>query len=129
VRTTLALTMVLMSAGCDGLFGPGYEASAYVRVVDHRDRKLMPDQVIWYYPPSSAKYDGEHPARCLGAGCSRWGVPAEVSGAAYVSADRSRPTRDPYCAYTASDATPITASAEAPPTVKLVLDTRVVSCE
>lgn len=129
MRVPLALLLALGVAGCDWLIGPGDDASAYVKVVDHRGDRLMPDQVVWYYPPSGARYDGEHLAKCLGIGCSRWAVPRHVTGAAYVAASRTRPLQDPYCMRSAYDASPITASADSPPTVTLRLDTRVVTCE
>jgi hypothetical protein len=101
--------------------------SAIVRVVDERDDPLRADQVVWYYHSDSGRYDGEHRAQCISAGCTRWGLPAELTGAVYVSASWSRPTSG-GCAYNGYDAGLVTPSDDDPPTVTLRLDTRQVTC-
>ena len=75
---------------CGGPTEPSEPAAVYVKVVDHRGNLLRPDRVLWYYPPESARYDGEHPATCINDGCTVWAVPVSVAGDVYVVASRWR---------------------------------------
>jgi hypothetical protein len=123
MRATVFVLGVAALAGCDGLTGPSEPASAYVWVTNHRGTPVRPDGVIWYYPPDSPLYDGDHAAECINDGCSLWAVPVEASGDVFISAFRSRPyPGDPYCVYSGYDAKPATLSADDPPTVNLRLD-------
>lgn len=129
MRKAVFMLGVMALTGCDGITGTREPAAAYVRVVDHRGNPLRPDRVMWYYPPESGRYDGEHPAECIGGGCTVWAVPVEVAGEAYVMAARTRPfPDDPFCAHSGYDASPIAASVDDPPTVVLRLDMRQQVC-
>lgn len=129
MRQTALLLALAAAAGCGGLTGPDEPASAYVRVTDQDGRALVPDRVVWYYDPQSARYDGEHPAECLNRLCTLYGVPEEVTGATYVAATRVRPyPGDALCEYVGYDGRPVTPSADDPPTVTLRLDTEQVMC-
>lgn len=124
-RAVLVLGM-MAAAGCDGLL-PDDDVSAVVRVVSENNTPLEPDWMVWYYDPQSEQYDGDHPAECLNAGCTRWGVPPEVEGEIYVAASWSRPTRTD-CSRGGYDASPVLASADDPPTVVLQIDRSLESC-
>jgi hypothetical protein len=128
MRRIAILLALAAAAGCDGLATGGEPAAAYVRVVDTDGDPLRPDQVAWYYAPDGGPVE-EHPARCANQLCTVWAIPAEVTGQAYVVATRTRPHPDPYCGYYASDAGPIVASVQDPPTITLELDPDLVMCE
>lgn len=114
---------------CGGPTEPTEPAAVYVKVVDHRGNLLRPDRVLWYYPPESAQYDGEHQATCINDGCSVWAVPVSVAGDVYVAAARSRPfPDDPMCGHFGYDASPALAAADDPPVVTLRLDMRTTAC-
>jgi hypothetical protein len=116
-KTVMVLALVALG-GCDGLTGAS-DYAAYVRI----EGGLRPDAVVWYYPPEGGRHDGEHPAECINAGCSLWGVPAEASGDAYVSARWSRPVSGSTdCTFSAYDASPIAASTDTPQLVVLHLE-------
>jgi hypothetical protein len=123
MRKAMFVLALAVLGGCDGLTGPSEPAAAYVKIVDNHGDLLRPDRVVWYYPPESSLYDGEHPATCINGGCSVWAVPVGVTGDVYVYAVRNRPyPGDPYCVYTGYDASPVVASENDPPTVVLRLE-------
>lgn len=126
MRRAVLVLGLAAAAGCDGLL-PDEDLAAVVRVVSENNAPLRPDRVVWYYDPQSERYDGDHPAECTSAACTRLGVPAEVEGQIYVAASWSRPTRTD-CSRGGYDARPVTASADDPPAVVLQIDRRLESC-
>jgi hypothetical protein len=71
---------------------PCVDGSLMLHLVDANRNRVPGTSAVWYYPPESPEYDGEHPLTCADALCTRFVlVDSPRGGLIYVSATHLGP--------------------------------------
>ena len=86
------------------------DINAYVTVVDAEGQPIQPDRVFWYYPPVAGAATVETPAKCENEVCTRWEISGAIGDTIYAAASYERGHTDPYCGFSAYDASIISLS-------------------
>lgn len=105
LKSSILVLVALFFVGCAGE-GPvsvePEDIDVRIRIVDELNSPFQPDRVWWYYGPLGREFD----AVCINEMCTVFAVTGVLNATEiFIAANYRRPTDDPFCMYTAYDAT------------------------